>query len=119
MSVKLQSSPLLQRVKRNGWQEEENRAEAETARPYKSQGKPEVIKVVSEWSNDDRKVPANQVHAEQEEGNAGGPNLGVDNLYDDGEEDSEPGRGKKIVGYQGEHGARRVEEKGESGQRRG
>ena len=112
MSVKLQSSPLLQRVKRNGRQEEEKRTETKTARPDKSQGQPEVIKVVSDWGNDDWKIPSNQVHAEQEEGDAGGPDLGVNNLHDDGEEDSEPGLGEEIVGDQGEHSARRVEEEG-------
>ena len=101
----------------NGRQEEEQRAEGEAARPDKSQGKLEV-KIVSDRSNDDRKVPAHEVHAEQEESDAGGSDLTVDNLHDDSKEDSEPGLGEEIVGDQGEHGAGRVKEEGEGGQRR-
>ena len=98
----------------NGRQEEEQRAEGEAARPDKSQGKLEV-KIVRDWCNDDRKVPAHEVHAEQEESDAGGPDLTVDNLHDDSEEDSEPGLGEEIVGDQSEHGAGRVKEEGEGG----
>ena len=105
-------------MQRNGRQEEEQRAEGEAARPDKSQGKSEVVKIVSDRSNDDRKVPAHEVHAEQKESDAGGSDLTVDNLHDDGEEDSEPSLGEEIVGDQGEHGAGRVEEEGEGGQRR-
>ena len=84
MSVQQQTPPLLQRMQRNGGQEEEQGAEGQAARPDQRQGKPEVVKIVSDRGNDDRKVPAHEIHAEQKEGDTSGSNLGVDNLNNDG-----------------------------------
>ena len=79
--------------------------EKEGAGPDQGEGLAEVVEVVGERGDDDGEVAAHEIHAEQEEGDAGGPDLGVHDLHDDGEEDGEPGLGKQIVGDQGEHGA--------------
>ena len=104
---------ILSECKWYGGHQEQDRAEDEEARPYQGQGQSVVIQVGLEWSYHHWKIASHLVHTEQEESDAGGSHIWLNNLNNDSEEDGKPSLCKQVVDYQGGHGGWRLEIQGQ------
>ena len=81
---------------RNRSNKEENSTEANHAWPYKVNGL-SVSNGLFNRGNDDRQIPTDVIHDEQEEANTDGFDVGINDLHDDGEQNREPGFSTEVI----------------------